>query len=147
MSAGGRPYFAFGLNMHPGDMAGRCPNSVLLGTAVLPGHRFVINRLGVATVVPQAGARVEGALWQLAPGDERTLDRFEQVAARQYRKVLRPVRSADGQTRRCLVYAAADARPGRPSRHYMKTVLEAARHLGLSTIYIRELAGWQAGQK
>lgn len=46
-----RRYFAYGSNMDRQQMRGRCPGAVLLGTARLPGYRFIINRAGVASVV------------------------------------------------------------------------------------------------
>ena len=40
------PYFAYGSNMHLGQMAVRCPGSRMLGLVAKPGWRFMINQRG-----------------------------------------------------------------------------------------------------
>ena len=143
---GARPYFAFGLNMDRHDMAGRCPRSRWRGAVVLSGYRFRINPLGVATVVPDRNARVYGVLWDLDRDDERSLDWFEGVSIRQYRKSLVQVRDLEAG-RRCsaLVYLTCDSRPGVAGRGYMERVLAAAEAAGLPERYRRHLSRWRRG--
>ena len=52
----------------------------------LAGWRLIINHRGVATLVPEPGARVPGLIWRLTPACEAALDRHEGVAKGVYRK-------------------------------------------------------------
>lgn len=79
-------YFAYGSNLHVAQMAQRCPESVFLGTAVLPGYRWQINQRGVANVVAAPNHFVEGLVFRVGTRDERALDRSEGVSRSLYLK-------------------------------------------------------------
>ncbi|MGH7754139.1 MAG: gamma-glutamylcyclotransferase family protein [Gemmatimonadales bacterium] len=134
-------YFAYGSNMHRVGMAVRCPGAVPLEPARLEGHRFRINRRGVATVVPESGGVVYGLLWTVTEDCLHDLDRYEGVGKRLYRRVVRRVET-DGETREAFVYLAADAEPGRAPWAYLDLVLKAARDAGLPPDYVAELEQW-----
>lgn len=119
-------YFAYGSNMDVQQMAVRCPDAVVVGTACLPGHRFLINTHGVATVVPSQEEVVHGVLWEISKADEASLDRYEGVASGFYSKVITRVRFTDGNTADALIYVARDDRPGRARPGYLERVLAAA---------------------
>lgn len=74
-----RLYFAFGSNMHLGQMAKRCPESRYIGTAKLHDYRFQINQRGFANVLPSPGDCVEGLVYLLNLTDEARLDKSEGV--------------------------------------------------------------------
>ena len=99
-----RLYFAYGSNLNrdqmiaagggsadAGEFSGRCPDCALVAPFVLEDYRLVFvgertkrwGRGGVATIVPDGGARVHGALYRLSAADEAALDRFERVNAEQ----------------------------------------------------------------
>jgi len=134
-------YFAYGSNMHRVGMAVRCPDAVVLEPARLEGHRFRINRRGVATVVPAPGGVVHGLLWTVTEDCLRAMDRYEGVGKGLYRRVVRKVES-DGEAREAFVYLAADAEPGRAPWAYLDLVLKAARDAGLPPDYVAELEQW-----
>ena len=119
-------YFAYGSNMDVQQMAVRCPDAVVLGTACLQGHRFLINTHGVATVVPSPGRAVHGVLWEISKADEASLDHYEGVAAGFYCKVITRVRLDDGNGKDALIYVARDDKPGRARPGYLERVLDAA---------------------
>jgi hypothetical protein len=81
-----QPYFCYGSNMDAAEMQQRCPGAALQGIAVLPDHRLMITADGFATIVPDQGKRVMGALWQLTESDERALDDYEDIASGFYRR-------------------------------------------------------------
>ena len=132
-------YFAYGSNMDVQQMAARCPDAVVVGTASLPGPRFLINTHGVATVVPSEGTVVHGVLWQISTTDEASLDHYEGVAAGFYRKVITRVRLDDGNAADALIYVARDDKPGRASPGYLERVLDAARDHRLPATHIAAL--------
>jgi AIG2 family protein len=136
-------YLAYGSNMHRGQMAERCPGAVPAGTARLPSHRFRINSAGWATVTPEEGADVYGALWGLAEDDEHALDLYEGVAEGGYvRKVVEAWRWPSGGPVAAWLYVATDTSPGVPERKYLAGIVEAARLLGLPAPYADEVRAW-----
>ncbi|MEQ8345162.1 MAG: gamma-glutamylcyclotransferase family protein [Sneathiellaceae bacterium] len=137
-----RLYFAYGMNMDLAAMAERCPAARLICPARLDGHRFGLNRRGVSTVIPGAGAVVHGLLWTLTGPCEAALDGFEGIAAGHYVKRDRPVLAVlpgGERPRRALVYIASDAHPGPPRQPYFDRVRAAARSHGFPEDYLAEL--------
>jgi uncharacterized protein len=130
-------YFAYGSNLSIEQMARRCPAAARGEVAALPGWRFVINRRGVATIVPDREARVMGLLWDLTETCEAELDRFEGVTSGIYRK-----RSLDIRGGSALVYVAAEERPGAPRAFYLERIAAAAEALGMAQSYRASLATW-----
>jgi gamma-glutamylcyclotransferase (GGCT)/AIG2-like uncharacterized protein YtfP len=132
-------YFAYGSNMVRDQMALRCPGAALLGTAMLAQHRFAIIRGGHGTVLPQPGSTIHGVLWRLARGDEKALDRYEEVAGGLYRRAQCVVRHNDKPCS-ALVYIAAATEPGRARAAYLAAILAAARDFNFPADYVRALA-------
>ena len=81
-------YFAFGSNLHLGQMAKRCPESRYIGTAKLHDYRFQINERGYANVLPSPGNCVEGLVYLLNPTDEARLDKSEGVPTAYQKQIL-----------------------------------------------------------
>ena len=132
-------YFAYGSNMDVQQMAVRCPDAVVVGTACLPGHRFLINTHGVATVVPSQGEVVYGVLWEISKADEASLDHYEGVASGFYRKLTARVRHPIRTEADALVYVASDERPGLARPGYLERVVLAGEHHRLPADYIAAL--------
>ena len=133
-----QPYFSYGSNMDAAEMKQRCPGATLEGVAVLTDHRLMITADGFATVVPDRGRRVMGALWNLTDSDERALDVYEDIASGFYRREFTLV-ELHGAVVRALVYVASCDRPGKPQAGYLELVMSAARALGLPPDYLAEL--------
>ena len=74
-----RLYFAFGSNLHLGQMAERCPESRYVGVARLYDWQFQINNRRYANVVRSRGSWVEGLVYRLSLTDEASLDKSEGV--------------------------------------------------------------------
>jgi len=60
-------------------MARRCPESKLVGLAVLQGWKWFINTRRYANVVESPEDLVYGLVYELSPSDEASLDRSEGV--------------------------------------------------------------------
>ena len=131
-----RRYLAYGSNLCAEQMARRCPAAVAGETVRLPGWRFIINRRGVATLLPERGAVACGAIWHLTPACEAALDVAEGVATGVYRKAEIEAGGAPA-----LVYLAAETRPGAPRSGYLERILAACGRLGLPTEQIGSWAG------
>jgi hypothetical protein len=135
-----RAYFAYGSNMDVNQMADRCPSAEIVGVCRLDRHRFIINRRGVATLVPDAASCVLGILWDLPPEDEQSLDEYEGVPT-YYQKHLIVVET-DREAIQALIYLAADRTPGRSRPGYMEEILAAARQYKFDETYLSELSIW-----
>jgi gamma-glutamylcyclotransferase (GGCT)/AIG2-like uncharacterized protein YtfP len=137
-----REYFAYGSNMAISQMEARCPTASVMTPGFLDGYRFRINRRGVATVVLEDHALVQGIVWLISEGDEETLDSYEGVASGLCAKAELPVRLADGRSTSALVYVAADSVSGQPRPGYLEPIIEAALSRGFSSAYVQELRRW-----
>jgi len=84
-------YFAYGANLNLRGMKRRCPKAVPRGAAVLKGYRLEFRLY--ATIVPDAKAVVQGALYTLTPTCWRALDEFE---GKEYDKITITVETTDG---------------------------------------------------
>jgi gamma-glutamylcyclotransferase (GGCT)/AIG2-like uncharacterized protein YtfP len=134
-------HFAYGSNMSRSLMQRRCPMAAALGTAELPGWRFIVNRDGYATVVPCPGATVHGVLWRLTPRDLAALNAYEAVDSGLYRRARLAVTRA-GRRHAALVYIGRNRTPERPKPGYMEMVVAAAREWDLPGAYISALEDW-----
>jgi len=86
-----RLYFAFGSNLHLQQMAKRCPESLYVGRARLPGYRWQINERGFANIVDSREDVVEGLVYALSEKDEARLDRNEGVSRQFYHKYYKTI--------------------------------------------------------
>lgn len=102
-------YFAYGSNMNRARLEERLePERVVTGIRIggrLDGWRLSFNKVrqgtpasGAANIVPAAGGVVHGTLNQMPEEGLIVLDRFEGVAARQYRRETVSVVRADTGT-------------------------------------------------
>ncbi|KLU83543.1 hypothetical protein MAPG_02600 [Magnaporthiopsis poae ATCC 64411] len=100
-----RFYFSYGVNMRGSAMRAKCAGSRAVGLALLRGHTWIVNALGLANVVrtdrlrevvgaagneasphtSDGGEGVYGVVYELQPDDERWLDVFQDTAEK-YRK-------------------------------------------------------------
>lgn len=135
-------HFAYGSNMSRPLMQRRCRTAEIIGTAQLPGWRFVIAGDGYASVVPERGAVVHGILWLLAARDLAALNAYESLDSGLYLRRQLPIRR-EGRTVSALVYVARNRRLGTARPGYQDgIVLPAARACELPAAYIAELERW-----
>jgi hypothetical protein len=130
-------YFAYGANMERAAMGARCPGAVALGTARLPGWRYVIAT-GYGSVAPAAGGAVFGVLWRLTPRDLAALNIFESLDSGLYRRVMLTV-EAGAARQRALVYVGRGGGKPRPMPGYQERLVAAAQEWRLPLTYIEEL--------
>jgi gamma-glutamylcyclotransferase (GGCT)/AIG2-like uncharacterized protein YtfP len=65
-------------------MSERCPGAIPVRTYELCGWKLMFRR--TADIIPALGHTVVGALYGITGGDEVTLDRYEGVHRRRYRR-------------------------------------------------------------
>jgi cation transport regulator ChaC len=131
-------YFAYGSNMHPGQMRKRCPGCAFVAAARLKEHRLVFSRVwapwgggGVADIQPAAGGVVEGVVWEITEAHREALDKYEEYPTAYTRKDV-VAETFDGRTLTAFAYVARPVGTYRPSRRYLTQIIEGARAHGLS---------------
>jgi gamma-glutamylcyclotransferase (GGCT)/AIG2-like uncharacterized protein YtfP len=135
-------YFAYGSNMHPGQMRNRCPGCTFVVAARLRDHRLVFSRPfaawdggGVADIQPAVGSIVEGVVWDISPAHRDALDAYEEYPTAYTRKDV-VVETSEGQTLAAFAYCARPLGSYRPGRRYLNQLIEGARANGLSPMYV-----------
>ena len=97
-----KEYFAYGSNLNFDQMAYRCPEATVVGTAKLDGYELSFRR-GYLTILPKEGASVEGLIWSITDHDESQLDCYEGYPTF-YDKETMTVTDADGTPHEIMVY-------------------------------------------
>lgn len=116
-------YFAYGANLNLDGMQFRCPAARPIGAFMLEDWSLAFS--GVATIRPEPGARVPGALWSLTQECEDNLDVFEGFPYLYTKLHL----TQAGQT--FMVYVMNDDPPAPPARSYYETIAQGYRDWGL----------------
>jgi cation transport regulator ChaC len=135
-------YFAYGSNMLPQQMLGRCPDAQRVGSALLPGWRFLINRRGVATIRKDVCSICRGGVWRISRRDEFFLDQHEGVDTGHYVKALLPVQLRNGRFVEALTYIDRRVQRGTPREGYLLRILAGAVSFKLPNGYLEELISW-----
>jgi gamma-glutamylcyclotransferase (GGCT)/AIG2-like uncharacterized protein YtfP len=133
-------YFAYGSNMDEDQMEYRCPGARLLHKVTIPDYTFRIDSRGVASIIPKRGAKVTGLLWEINKYHILSLDRFEGIKGRYYRRVAVPLEH-EGRTITAIAYLSNSNcdRQYTPKPGYMEKIIKAAKVHGFDDAYIREL--------
>ena len=127
-------YFAYGSNIHLGQMAYRCPDAQVVGPVELEGYELLFRRGGFATIAPKEGETVTGLLWSITPGCERSLDRYEGYP-RFYDKRMVTVRDSEGRSLSVMAYIMDERfrEPILPTDSYYNGILEGYRQNDMPT--------------
>lgn len=140
-------YAAYGSNLHPEQMAQRCPHSPLRGVGWLPGWRITFGGDGwdgpLPTVVeaPEVhGAQVFVGLYDVSETDATQLDQWESADTGLYRKLTVRVATLDGDDT-AWIYVLDDFEGGVPSAMTLGLLADAAEAAAAPADYVAELRG------
>ncbi|GAB2599164.1 gamma-glutamylcyclotransferase [Streptomyces capparidis] len=137
-------YAAYAGNLDARRMARRAPHSPLRSTGWLIGWRLTFGgeHLGwegaLATLVEDPLSEVFVALYDMAPLDEPSLDRWEGMQLNLYRKMRILVHTLDGDVP-AWTYVLNDYEGGLPSARYLGDIADAAESAGAPHDYVMEL--------
>ena len=110
-------YFAYGANLHPGQMSWRCPNALAHQAFIL--RDWELKFYSHATIEPKKGARVAGVLWEITPDCESRLDAFEGFPSYYTKRTW----IQDG--RQFMFYEMTTPKSGRPGQGYVSDIAES----------------------
>lgn len=154
-------YFAYGSNLHEGQMKSRCPSAHFVCRAELKDHALKFTRrsiqrgCGVVDAVPEPDESVWGVVYRL---DETELGRLDTCEGfhlgrtedqNSYNRRESHVHEDGLNERPLTVYVYfANRQEGvhLPNRNYMDLILTGARHWRLSEDYIRALESIEVSQ-
>lgn len=128
-------YFAYGSNLNIAAMARRCPDAVPLGSFTLDDARLVFR--GVADCVYESGGKCLGAIWQITPKCEASLDRYEGIGSGMYRKEIVPLEGIDGEDS-LMYYAMNSTGIMPPSKGYLDTIRQGYRDFRLPLRHLND---------
>ena len=137
-----RFYFAYGSNINQEQMAFRCNDALPVAIAYVRNFRFVINSMGVATIIPVSGLVVRGVLWQISKSDEKELDTYEGVSSNLYTKERCNVLVGD-ENLESLVYIATNSELGSPRKNYLETIIEGIVSFKGDKEWLNEVQFWK----
>lgn len=141
---GGGLYAAYGANLDPARMRGRCPHSPVHSPGWLRGWRLTFGgeELGwdgaLPTIVEAPGSTVFVLLYDVTAEDGATLDAWEGADAELYRRLRLRVDTLDG-TVLAWAYVLGAYEGGRPSARCLTELAEAAEAAGAPEDYVAEL--------
>jgi hypothetical protein len=133
-------YFAYGSNLHLGQMSRRCPDAEPLGPLIMPDTQLVFR--GVADVIRKDGAQCPGGIWRITKRCEAALDRYEgfnpdRPDSGMYRKEFVQVDGLpDGETE-IMLYAMNSVGIYPPSEGYYDCIVQGYRDFGLDDAALR----------
>lgn len=110
-------YFAYGANMHPGQMEWRCPKAQAKQAFIL--RNWQLQFYSHATIEHRTGAEVAGVLWEITPECEQSLDAFEGYPSYYTKRTW----IQDGV--QLFFYEMTAPRSGRPSEGYVLDIAES----------------------
>lgn len=129
-----RLYLAYGSNINLEQMARRCPNSKVIGTAMIPDYELEFR--GVATIVPKKGAEVPVLMWEIDQQDELNLNSYEGFP-RLYRKEIFEM-EVNGKMREGMAYLMNYKGIAPPTSQYYNGIKKGYEDNGMDTKYLHD---------
>ncbi len=127
-------YFAFGSNMSAQRMKERLGWSPSRSGAILSNYEMVFNKHsndgGKANIMYSHGFIVEGILYSVNEEDLLILDKYEGVAANQYKRHEVVVSNNSNSSIKAIAYKALNtAEVSAPTKDYLNYILEGEKFL------------------
>lgn len=138
-------YLAYGSNLNVGQMAHRCPDAKIVGTAEIKDYRlkFKGSKTGSYLTIEKAkGHTVPVAVWDVSKNDIGNLDWYEGYPRFYYKRTM-VLPCSDGKRHRCFVYIMHEDRPlGIPSRYYVETCAQGYESFGFDDQYLADAVNY-----
>jgi gamma-glutamylcyclotransferase len=124
-------YFAYDSNLSKKQMLERCPDAKPLCTAVLPNYRLAFVGWSrqwhgaVATIKPECGQKVRGAIYEISNACAHRLDLYE---GETYQRFEVTVFDQDDQPIPAFTYIKTNGLDdGQPSKEYLAVIQQGLR--------------------
>ena len=132
-------YLAYGSNLLPERIYGRCSDAVYVGRTVLKGWRMLFKKSKTgcfATIEQDANREVPCVVFKVSEYDEAMLDKYEGYPRYYYKrkfeeKILFNSGKWSVEPRKCIAYILHEERVlGMPSDEYMGILIRGYSHWG-----------------
>lgn len=144
----GSLYFAYGSNLDPTQMYGRCPTSQFLMRAeskgfelIFPLHSSIWNG-GVAGIRQNVVGSVWGVLYYMTSEDWLKMDRFEGTSSGHYNRGKINVKTIFGTFEAETYFPGSIVEDHLPGSKYIKQIINGAELFDLDQTYIQMLNSW-----
>lgn len=139
-------YLAYGSNLNVAQMQFRCPDAVVVGTAVIPDYELLFKGSltgAYLTIEPKQGSQVPVGAWEVSLADELKLDRYEGFPSFYYKKEIRipvkDIRTGKTKLHDAFVYIMhEDKKLGIPTDMYVRTCLDGYKDFGFNPDFLLE---------
>lgn len=138
-------YFAYGSNLNETQMKERCPDSRIIGRAVLKRYRigFTIGSLiwkgGCADIIKSENDEVWGLIYEVSESDLKNLDKIE-GSPYFYRRIVVHVKKENGEKIDVFAYEVVKKKKFiAPSEKYFEVILNASKKFNFPESYISYL--------
>jgi len=137
-------YFAYGSNMLPARLLGRCPSAKVVRTGVARAWSLAFSKAskdgsGKATLITAPNSAVPGVIFEIDLAEREQLDRHEGVGSG-YRRD--DTFAIEGSTVPASSYLGISLdHTLRPFDWYLATVIAGAEYHGLATAHVAALRG------
>lgn len=133
-------YIAYGSNLSVEQMAVRCPDAKVVGTAMLDDWELLFRVH--ATIAPRKGAKVPVAVWEISEKDEKKLDLYEGFPTyykkRNLKVKMTRIDNSAVETVDAMVYIMNLFRGFAPSPSYYKIIDEGYQRFGFDRRILRQ---------
>ena len=132
-------YLAYGSNLLPERIYGRCPDAVYAGKVTLKGWRMLFKKSQsgcYATIEQDANREVPCIAFKISEYDEAMLDKYEGYPKHYYKrkfsqKILFNSGKRSKEPKKCIAYILHEERSlGAPPKEYMGILMEGYGHWG-----------------
>ena len=130
-------YFAYASNLNRKQMAERCPEAKPKFTATLPNWKVIFTGWsrkwhgGIASIKPSKGAKVSGAIYEIAEKDLKSLDKYEGYPTI-YNRIKVVVFTDAGEAVEAVTYVKVEqSEETPPSPDYLATIRQGYKDWGL----------------
>lgn len=135
-------YFAYGSNMLPARLLGRCPSARAVGLGVARGWNLEFSKVsndgsGKATLVPAPASAIPGVIFEIDLTEREKLDKHEGVGLGYRRDDTFAVEGSTGPTSSYLGTLLDQTR--QPFDWYLATIIAGAELHGLDIAYVASL--------
>lgn len=135
-------YFAYGSNMDRTQMKERCPDSKLIGKAVLHNYKIAFTifspkrQCGCADILSSVNSEVWGLLYDISEKDLENLD-IAECHPDKYKRFQVVVEDVSGEEYTVETYEVVKKEGAflKPSKHYLGLMQEAAREFDFPEKY------------
>lgn len=145
-----RYYIAYGSNLSVEQMAHRCPDAKIIGTAVVDDYALLFK--GCATIEPQEGKQVPVLVWEISPSDEDSLDRYEGYPGLYYKKDMalnvRMMGAGEEKELTAMVYIMDERRRlAAPTGYYYRVLTDGYEAFGFDKAVLEQALEDSAGKR